>query len=54
MKKIGGCIYTHCSNYDNLTENIKNMVDIATAIMLSAGMMLEWLGSVIYKVDAKK
>ena len=53
MKKIGGCIYTHCSNYDNLTENIKNMVNIATAIMLSAGMMLEWLGSVIYKVDIK-
>ena len=53
MKKIGGCIYTHCSNYDNLTENIKNMVAIATAIMFNAGMMLEWLGSVIYKVDAK-
>ena len=53
MKKIGTAIYAHCSNYDNLTENIKNMVDIATVIMLSAGMMLEWLGSVIYKVDAK-
>ena len=53
MKKIGTAIYTHASNYDNLTGKIKNMVDRATTIMLNEEMMLEWLGSVIYKVDTK-
>lgn len=53
MKRIGGNIYLHCSVYDSVDEEIKKMLDKATAIMFNKGMIVEWLGSVVYKVDIK-
>lgn len=53
MKRIGGNIYLHCSVYDSVDEGIKKMLDKATAIMFNKGMLVEWLGSVVYKLDMK-
>lgn len=53
MKKIGGCLYIHCSMYNNVDADIVNKIDDALTIMVSKGMLPEWLMSEVYKIDLK-